>query len=181
MIPVYVNDSSWIPGPEDTYLPLFKQEEGTPFNVTYGYVSQPICVGPATECLKLSTQAWLFTNSLNSNYAKIQLHLLSGLSFAYNNSEPNNDTNSGRPLYEHHKLWTEKPDRIQWDHCRGTEGVILTNGSYGIVKDWCPIGYAVSNCSHQNQHCNPHKRLCWQVHKVFNHTNITTHSNHPII
>ena len=39
MIPVYVNDSSWIPGPEDTYLPLFKQEEGTPFNVTYGYVS----------------------------------------------------------------------------------------------------------------------------------------------
>ena len=52
MIPIYVNDSSWIPGPEDIHLPLFKQEEGTPFNVTYGYVSWPICAGPATECLK---------------------------------------------------------------------------------------------------------------------------------
>ena len=25
------------------------------------------------------------------------------------------------------------------------------------------------------------KRLCWQVHKVFDHTNITTHADHPII
>ena len=71
MIPVYVNDSSWIPGPEDTCLPLFKQEEGTPFSVAYGYESWPICVGPATGCLKLSVQAWLSTNSLNSNYTKI--------------------------------------------------------------------------------------------------------------
>ena len=71
MIPVYVYYSSWIPGPKDTCLPLFKQEEGTPFNVTYAYVSWPVCVGPATECLKLSTQAWLFTNSLNSNYTKV--------------------------------------------------------------------------------------------------------------
>ena len=44
-----------------------------------------------------------------------------------------------------------------------------------------PKGYAVSNCSHQNQSCNLHKRLCWQVHKVFDHTNITTHSDQPII
>ena len=57
MIPVYVYYSSWIPGPKDTCLPLFKQEEGTPFNVTYGYESWPTCVGPATECLKLSMQA----------------------------------------------------------------------------------------------------------------------------
>ena len=50
MIPAYVNDSSWIPGPEDTCLPLFKQEKRTPFNVTYGYESWPICVGLATGC-----------------------------------------------------------------------------------------------------------------------------------
>ena len=54
MILVYVNDSSWIPGSEDTCLPLFKQEEGTPFNVTYGYKSWPNCVGIATGRLKLS-------------------------------------------------------------------------------------------------------------------------------
>ena len=89
MIPIYVCYSSWIPGPKDTHLSLFKQEEGTPFNVTYGYEFWPTCIGPATRCLKLSMQAWLSTNSLNSNYTKVQLHLLSGLSFAYNNSEPN--------------------------------------------------------------------------------------------
>ena len=71
MILVYVNDFSWISGPEATRLPLFKQEEGTPFSVAYGYESWPICVGPATGCLKLSVQAWLSTNSLNSNYTKI--------------------------------------------------------------------------------------------------------------
>ena len=85
----------------------------TPFSVTYGYESWPICVGPDTGCLKLPMQAWLFTNSLNHNYTKVQLHLLSGLSFAYDDSEPNNNTKSDRPLCEHRKLWTEKQDRIQ--------------------------------------------------------------------
>ena len=140
VIPICINDSSWIPGPEDTHLPLFKQEEGTPFNVTYRYESWPICVGPATGCRKLSMQAWLSTNSFNSNYTKVQLHLLSGLSFAYNNSEPSNDTKSDRPLCKHHKLWTEKQDCIKWDNCHRTEGVILINGSYAIVWDWSPKG-----------------------------------------
>ena len=153
----------------------------TPFSVTYVYESWPICVGPATGCVKLSMQAWLSTNSLNHNYPKVQLHLLSGLSFAYDNSEPNNDTKSDRPLGEHRDLWTEKQGRTQWDNCHRAEGVIVMNGSYGIVWDWSPTGYAVSNCSHQNQSCNPHKRLHWQVHKVFNHTNATTHSDHPTI
>ena len=78
-------------------------------------------------------QAWLSTNSLNHNYTSVQLHLLSGLSFAYNNLEPSNDTKSDRPLCEHRKLWTEKQDCIPWDNCCRTEGVILINGSYGIV------------------------------------------------
>ena len=94
-------------------------------------------------------QAWLSTNSLNHNYTSVQLHLLSGLSFAYDNSEPNHDTKSDRPLCEHRKLWTGKQDRIQWNNCCRTEGVILINGSYGIVWDWSSKGYAVSNCSHQ--------------------------------
>ena len=150
----------------------------TPFSVTCGYESLPICVGPDTGCLKLSMQAWLSTNSLNHNYIKVQLYFLSGLSFAYNYSEPNNDTKSDRPLCEHHTLFSitrlysrsKKQDCIQWDNCHGTERVILINGSYGIVWDWSSKGYAVSYCSHQNQSCNPHKGLRWQVHKVFDHT-----------
>ena len=130
MIPVYVNDSSGIPGHEDTWLPLFKQEKGTPFSVN-GYESWPVCVGPATGCLQLFMPAWLSTNSLNSNYTKVQLHL-SGLSFAYNGSEPNNDSKSDGHFCEHHKQWTEKQDWIQGDNCHRTKGVILMNGSYGM-------------------------------------------------
>ena len=85
----------------------------TPFSVTYGYESWSICVGPATGCVKLSVQAWLSTNSSNHNYTKVQLHLLSGLTFAYNDLEPNNDTKSDRPLCEHCNLWTKKQDRFQ--------------------------------------------------------------------
>ena len=70
--------------------------------------------------------------------------------------------------------WVRGPD-FYW-----TEGVILINGSYAIVWDWSPKGYAISNRSHQNQSCSPHRRLHWQVHKVLDHT-ITTHSDHPII
>ena len=98
--------------------------------------TRPICVGPATGCVKLSMQAWLSTNSLNHNYTSVQLHLLAGLSFAYNDLEPSNDTKSDRPFCEHRKLWTEKQDCIPWDNCRGTEGVILINVSYGIVWDY---------------------------------------------
>ena len=83
-------------------------------------------------------QAWRFTNSLKHNYTKVQLYLLSGLSFVYNNSESNNDTKSDRPLCEHRKLWTEIQHRIHWDNCHGTGGVILINGSYGIVWDLVP-------------------------------------------
>ena len=32
-----------------------------------------------------------------------------------------------------------------------------------------------------NQSCNPHRRPCWKLHKVFHHTNITNHLDHPII
>ena len=67
--------------------------------------------------MSLSMQARLSTNSLNHNYPKVQLHFLSGLSFAYNDSEPNNDTKLDRPLGEHRELWTEKQDHIQWNNC----------------------------------------------------------------
>ena len=56
-IPVSVNDSSWIPGPEDKYLPIHKKEEGIPFNSTFGFDAWPVCLGADQGCLKLSMQA----------------------------------------------------------------------------------------------------------------------------
>ena len=43
------------------------------------------------------------------------------------------------------------------------------------------MGMHSLNCSHQNHSFNTHKRLNWQVHKVFDHSNVTIHSDHPII
>lgn len=82
-IPVYVSDSSWIPVPEDEHLPTHKEEEETPLNSTLGFDTWPICLGVGQGCFNLSTQAWLSVNSLNRNHTKVQLHLLSGLIFAY--------------------------------------------------------------------------------------------------
>ena len=44
-IPVYVNDPSWIPGPEDKRFPIHKMEEGIPFNSTLGFDTWPVCLG----------------------------------------------------------------------------------------------------------------------------------------
>lgn len=77
-------------------------------------------------------------------------------------------------------MWADRQGQIRRDNCRGTEGVILLNGSYGIIWDWSPKGYAVFNCSHQNSSYNPYKKLHWPVSE-YNHTNITAHSEYPII
>ena len=82
-IPAYVSDSSWIPVPEDEHLPTHKEEEETPLNSTLGFDTWPICLGVGQGCFNLLTQAWLSVNSLNRNHTKVQLHLLSGLIFGY--------------------------------------------------------------------------------------------------
>ena len=64
-------------------LPIHKKEEGTSFNSTLGFDTWPVCLGVGQGCFNLPTQAWLSVNSLNRNHTKVQLHLLSGLSFGY--------------------------------------------------------------------------------------------------
>ena len=95
-IPVYVNDSSWIPSPEDKHLPIHKKEQETPFNSTLGFDTWPFCLGAGQGCLNLSVQAWLSVNSLNRNHIKVQLHLLSGLSFGYQETNQDNLTKPDR-------------------------------------------------------------------------------------
>lgn len=110
-----------LPGDQDLKVHaflLFKKRKGTPSVLLMG-MNPGQFVGPATGCLKLSMQAWLFTNSLNHNYTKIQLYLLSGLSFAYNDSENPIMTPNQTDLYATiRKLWTETQDHIHWDNCR---------------------------------------------------------------
>ena len=145
-----------------------------------GFDTWSVCLGADHSCLNLSVQTWLSVNSLNRNHTKAQLHLRSGLSFGYQETDQINLTKLGRSLCESRPIWADRQDQIHWDNCWRIEGVILLNGSYGIVQDWSPKGYAVSNCSHHNASCNPYKKLCWHV-SVYNHTNITEHSEYSII
>ena len=104
-IPVYVNDSSWISDPEDKFLPIHKKEEGTPFKSTLGFDTWPVCKGADHSCLNLSVQAWLSENSFNRYHTKAQLHLLSGLSFGYQETDQINLTKLDRPLCESRPIW----------------------------------------------------------------------------
>ena len=96
-IPVYVNESSWILGPEDKCWPIHKKGEGIPFNSTLGFNTWPVCLGADHGYLNLSMQAWLSVNSLNRNHTKAQLHLLSGLRIGYQETDQINLTKPDRP------------------------------------------------------------------------------------
>ena len=83
-----------LPGYQDLKIHAFlflNKRKGLPSMLLMGMYPGQFVQDQLQNVLNLSTQAWLFTNSLNSNYTKVQLHL-SGLSFAYNGSEPNNDS-----------------------------------------------------------------------------------------
>ena len=56
-VPVFINDSSWLPGTFDPSLPLKPEEEGQQLsnvsvNYTVGTDLTPIRVGAETHCLK---------------------------------------------------------------------------------------------------------------------------------
>ena len=109
--------------PKTNHLPIHKKEEGIPFNSTFGFDAWPVCLGADQGCLKLSMQAWLSVNSLNRNHTKAQLHLLSGLSFVYQETDLNNLIKPDRPLCESRCIWDNWQDQIHWDNCRRTEGL----------------------------------------------------------
>ena len=60
-VPVFINDSSWLPGPFDPRLPLKPEEEGrqrsnVSVNYTVGTYLTPICMGVETHFLKRGLQ-----------------------------------------------------------------------------------------------------------------------------
>lgn len=113
-IPVYVNDSSWVLGPEDVRLPIFEKEEGTPYETTdFGFDPWPICIGRGRGCLNFTTQAWLTTYMLDRNHSKTQLHMLWGYSFHYSIAPQNNLTAPNHPVCASQRLWVDNIDQIQ--------------------------------------------------------------------
>ena len=101
--------------------PSLKKEQGTPFNSTLHFDTWPVCLGADHSCLNLSVQTWLSINSLNRNHSKAQLHLLSGLSFGYQETDQINLTKPDRPLCDSRPIWANWQDQIHWDNCHGIE------------------------------------------------------------
>ena len=63
-VPIFINDSSWLPGSFDPSLPLKLEEEARQLsnvtgNYTVGPDLTPICMGVETHCLKRGLQSWL--------------------------------------------------------------------------------------------------------------------------
>lgn len=59
-IPIFVNDSAWLPGPYDPSLPLKEEEEGQSLkNYTVRTDSTSICIGFGEFCLKTGFWGWL--------------------------------------------------------------------------------------------------------------------------
>ena len=87
-----------------------------------GFDTWPVYKGADRSCLNLSVQAWLSVNSLNRYHTKAQLHLLSGLSFGYQETDQINLTKLDRPLCESRPIWANQQDQIHWDNCRRLKG-----------------------------------------------------------
>lgn len=59
-IPMYINDSQWMPGPYDNWGPLVPKEEVKAIaNYTVGEEGPPMYIRHESHCLKPRAQAWL--------------------------------------------------------------------------------------------------------------------------
>lgn len=59
-IPILVNESSWLPGPNDNRGPSQSMEEGRVIgSYTVRLRRTPICMGNGAQCLKITSQIWL--------------------------------------------------------------------------------------------------------------------------
>lgn len=81
-VPVYINDTNWLPGPYDPRGAIKPEEEGTvlPFYQTGGE-AVPICIGHNDHCLKPQNRAWLVLVRNETTKNQKDLYLLSGTAF----------------------------------------------------------------------------------------------------
>ena len=80
-VPLFINDSAWLPGPYDQNLPIKKEEEGCQLvNYTVGSDTTPICIGFGSIYLKTGYQKWLSVVK-KSNDNKTSFFLLTALTF----------------------------------------------------------------------------------------------------
>ncbi|KAM5251192.1 endogenous retrovirus group K member 25 Env polyprotein-like [Hipposideros larvatus] len=146
---IYINDSSWFPGPEDPRGPEFPEEEGRLFTLfnhsALGYLHTPICIGSVPPCLSLMEQTWTIPSGIENNTFK-DLFMISSKGFVTQQSSTHSFPPSipTCPLINH---WDKNQSRIHWDECRGTIDRIIINNTLETIIDWGPFGPALQVCN----------------------------------
>lgn len=148
---IYINDSSWFPGPEDLRGPEFPGEEGCSFplsnHTALGYLNTPICIGFKPPCLSLSHETWTVSRGKGNTFKDI--FLISGKGFKIQEE----NTQRYPPLISpctHQSNWIDGHSYTHWEECRGHRDWVLFNDSYGIVIGCGPQRVAVRNCTQLN-------------------------------
>ena len=138
-VPLFVNDSAWLPGPYDQNLPTKKEEEGCQLvNYTVGSDATAICIGFGSICLKTGYQKWLSVIK-ESNDSKTSFFLLTALTFL-----EKEETSSMMNPPDLHDCIAEIShgieNWIQWKLCKGSEGHLLLNVTESSIINWGPRG-----------------------------------------
>lgn len=117
---IYINDSSWFPGPEDQRGPEFPNEEGREFNLSgptaLGFLYPPLCIGPVSPCIPLSDQVWV-TPKGEGNETFKNLFMLSGKGFKTVGFNTHLYPPPVSPCLQ--DRCTVHDSRIHWEECRG--------------------------------------------------------------
>lgn len=145
---IYINDSSWFPGPEDQRGPEFPDEEGREFNLTkttaLGFVYPPLCIGPVPPCIPVKDQVWVTPKGEGTESYR-DLFMLSGKGFQTEGLS----THLYPPPISTcpQEKWAANSSRIHWEECRGSFDRVLARNSIGTLVDWGPFGIAMHTCS----------------------------------
>lgn len=160
---IYLNDSSWFPGPEDPRGPEFPEEEGRLFTLlnhtALGYLHTPICIGSIPPCLSLAEQTWAIPTEKENNTFK-DLFMISSKGFVTQQLSTHSfpPPIPTCPLINH---WDRYQSRIHWDECRGTIDRIIINNTLETIVDWGPFGLALQIC--RNKVCAEPRQLKDQI------------------
>ena len=162
-VPVFINDSSWLPRSFDPSLPLKPEEEGRQLsnvsvNYTVGTDLTPICMGAETHCLKRGLQSWLSIVK-ESQGNKIHFFLLEAFFF---NITGENTTVS--PCHLPNCVISIKSGLghwVQWKLCNANTGHAALNMPANLENSAVATGLEKISF-----HSNPKERQCQRMFKL---------------
>ena len=94
---ISTNDSVHMPPPWSLEGPSHPEEEGRLINISLGYGSLPLCMGPTELCINVSRQSWAFVLPPKKSFCTL-LGLFTALSFYENHVNTTKTLGKGQKL-----------------------------------------------------------------------------------